>query len=544
MKQNKELQKINLINKKIPDAAKVFFTLLAIEISYEFLIQQKGIAEIIWLAPFLALLYSITFAIIFRYDITRTSICYLSLPYMIFFPGWLDTEAAIAMTLIFSYCLYRTFKLDTPIKIRHTHYGEFLAFTTILIWVNLSGAGGYGYQTSDYTISNGRLLDLINHSWPVHYGPDQNFIYYIGYFLPSAVIGKIFGYNIGMQSMFLWTVIGVSIAIRWMSTLSGWKLSAPLVIAFIFFGPMDFFGSYYVFEKLNAGSYENSQNTLLEFFNKSTDNIDFWTSIDSGFFIGNFLSNSFQLYWSPQQAIAGWICAGMLMHIFLKEKFEQFIFIFILLALWAPMAMIAIIPIVIGVIFISMKKDWRSIITFENTIGAGSILLLFMIFYSAGSIAKHPSYWIFEAKKPDEIFLLFIFSFGIYLVSITPSLKTLEHSQKIWLALLAVSFIALPLKTYGEYNDLLCRGSAPLMFLLLVFLLKNIKACWEDNKVRSFALIALLAIGTSSAIMQNRDAITRYGITQPIATVISYPNAYPNLGDDNNIFQKYLARKK
>jgi hypothetical protein len=522
----------------------IFGTLLALETAYELLLRHIQITDCLWLAPFNASLYTMVFIAIFRLDLIRLSICYLALPYLIFFPGWLNPPAAITAILIFTYSLYKTLKHNTSIRNDSLHIGELVAFIMILMWVNLAGAGGYGYQTYDYTIHNGRLLDLVNYSWPVHYGPDKNFIYYVGYFLPSALIGKIFGHTAGMRSMFLWAVIGVSIALRWMSVLSGWRFSILLVGAFALFGPLDILGDLYIYAMEKRIDPTIELHKLWPFLNEDTDRLDFWASLRSNFFIGNFLSNTFGLYWSPQQIIAGWIGAGVLTYLFYKERTQHFLFVFSMLSLWAPLIMIAMSPLVIVAACLHIKQKWQRVITLENIIGGGSLVLLLIIFYSAGSVTKNPSYWIYDAGNYDEIALMLLLSWGIYLASLLPLLKVLERHEKVWLGLIAISAAALPLRTYGDYNDLLCRGSAPIMFLILAFFLRNMKQQWKEKRILlTCALTVLFATGTVSALFQIKTAVVRYGNNQPTATIISYPNAYPNLGDDNNFFQKYLARK-
>lgn len=529
---------------KALSATAIFCTLLVLETAYELLLRQINITDCLWLAPLNASLYTTVFIVIFRIDLIKLSICYLALPYLIFFPGWLNTPAAIAAILIFTYSLYQALKNNASTSNKDLHIGELVAFIMILIWVNLSGAGGYGYQTSDYTIHNGRLLDLVNYSWPVHYEPDKNFVYYIGYFLPSALTGKLLGYTTGMRSLFLWTVIGVALASRWLSILSGWKFSIFLVAAFALFGPLDILGYLYISYTDKIKNPDVGLHQLWSLLNSNSDNLDFWASLRSNFFLGNFLSNTFGLYWSPQQVTAGWIGAGMLAYLFYKERTHHFLFIFSLLSLWAPMVMIGMAPLVLIATILSIRKNWQSIITPENLIGGGSLVLLFIIFYSAGSATKNPSFWIFHAGNYVDIALLLLFSWGIYLASLLPLLKVIDQKEKVWLGLIAISFATLSIRTYGDYNDLLCRGSAPLMFLMLAFFLRNIKKQWNERRTAlTCALAVLFSIGTASALFQIKTAVFSYGKTQPTATVISYPNAYPNLGDDNNFFQKYLARK-
>jgi hypothetical protein len=102
----------------------------------------------------------------------------------------------------------------------------------------------------------------------------------------------------------------------------------------------------------------------------------------------------------------------------------------------------------------------------------------------------------------------------------------------------------LPCGLFGQWSDLLCRGSAPLMFLLLVFFLQAIHHNWLNHrKTTAIVMLLLWTTGTVSALLQLRSAYQHYGETQPIQSLILYNNAYPNLGPDNTLFNHYFRKK-
>jgi hypothetical protein len=149
---------------------------------------------------------------------------YIVLPFLIFIIGWLKwyyaliISATVLISLFFSFNQYEPYpKLDIkkyPKKI-------IIAFSVIILWVLFSGIGGFGYQNGDHHFRNAIFRDLITHEWPVIYdiqgielnhplkGKTFMLVYYIGYWLPSAVVGKLFGWSAANFSLFLWTVLGL-----------------------------------------------------------------------------------------------------------------------------------------------------------------------------------------------------------------------------------------------------------------------------------------------------------------------------------------------
>jgi hypothetical protein len=477
-----------------------------------------------------------------RLDLARVSICYLALPYVFFIPGWLNTPTAILLSVIFIYSLWRTLRNTHSVRENSITVHSLAAFLAILLWVNLSGAGGYGFQISDWMMHNARLHDLTQLAWPVRYGEDQNLVYYVGYFLPAAIVGKLTSLDLGIRSLFPWTVLGVVLAIRWLSVLSQWRMTVVLVLVFALFGPLDLLNV--LFMNLSSPTtLENDLSTLMV----NTDFLDFrlWHSL--GFFIGNYLSNTFQLYWSPQQVISGWLGMGLLTYLFFKGQLRSLLFVYALLCLWAPFAMIALLPFIIFAVIRQLRSQWQLLLTFENGVGAAALAIVFVTFYTSGSTSANLAFWIFsKLHGPGYLTLLifYLFAWGLYAITISPVIRQEERIEKLWFLCLLFSLLTLPLYVFGDYADLLCRGSAPLMFLLLVFLLRALQHYWEQQRlVLAGLLICLLLIGTGSALLQNRTALTTYGKTQPVRSIIDYHNAFPNLGPDHSPFERWFRKK-
>ncbi|WP_333813962.1 hypothetical protein [Muricomes intestini] len=129
---------------------------------------------------------------------------YLMLPFIIFTLGWLRLYLAIPIVIILILCLWKMLqhapKLWRPEMNRDNIEKMLIILGIICLWVYLSGIGQLVFQNTDHTARNGIFNMLVEYDWPVYGtakdGSSVGLIYYIGYWLPSAVIGKLFGLRV------------------------------------------------------------------------------------------------------------------------------------------------------------------------------------------------------------------------------------------------------------------------------------------------------------------------------------------------------------
>ena len=101
---------------------------------------------------------------------------------------------------------------------RFTWRHVIILLLTSTTWLSLSGAGGIGYQRGDWMKHESVLKDLIEHTWPVIYDFYQTpvpLVYYLAFYLPAALAGKIGGWSMGQAAIFLWAFLGVNLAMLW-----------------------------------------------------------------------------------------------------------------------------------------------------------------------------------------------------------------------------------------------------------------------------------------------------------------------------------------
>ena len=486
-------------------------------------------------------------------QLTRITLAYLTLPYLLFLPFWLNTAAATLMMTAFIVVWHFVWKLASPVafvshavtnstRSQPVSMQALLVFLGLLVWVNLSGVGGYGFQTPDHGMHNGRLKDLIDYPWPVRYSENANLVYYVGYYLPAAALGKLFGHDIAIRSMLPWTLMGVTLAFRWLCVLANQRPSLMLVALFVLFGPQDIIGVIIAAFFNNNITHDFSQWSFWE----NTDDMDFWVSPAMPFFLGNFLSNTFQLYWAPHQIVAGWLSAALALQSFQTRKTTLLIFSYALLCLWSPTAMLALFPLILSITVLNLRHDFAGLFSFPNLFAVVLLTPLFLIFYTSGSALSNPYHWTAAELRPGQWLLFGLFhllTWGLYLISCLPFLRH-QPSREQWLAgIVVANFCLLSLLVYGEWSDLICRGAAPLSFCLFVMVLRaGDHYLHSGRNGLSLMLTLCLLAGSGSALLQNRNAFLRYGETERAIRGDQYSLSYQFLGPDDSRFGHYLRK--
>ena len=129
---------------------------------------------------------------------------------------------SIPLCLVICFCIFRMIKKQNDIwmpAFNKEIFFQLLPIIVILIlWVYFSGIGGFVFQNKDHWWRNETFNLLVQEDWPVIVKMNMKgtmqpraLIYYIGFWLPSAVVGKLFGLNAGYAFQALWAVLGLFI---------------------------------------------------------------------------------------------------------------------------------------------------------------------------------------------------------------------------------------------------------------------------------------------------------------------------------------------
>ena len=146
---------------------------------------------------------------------------YLLLPSVLFLLTWIHLWIGILCVLIILFHVWKTCQpiLQNPAE-KVISISIILACLGISIAINfLLGIGEFRPQTYDFQANNYKYYDLITHDLPVYYAQQKTYLcYYTGYYLPTALLAKIFGIESARYFSFIWSVSGLWIVLLWVTS--------------------------------------------------------------------------------------------------------------------------------------------------------------------------------------------------------------------------------------------------------------------------------------------------------------------------------------
>lgn len=475
-----------------------------------------------------------------------TGICYfyVILPIALFFIGWAKIWLSLPLCIILLYAFYKMQSLEfdlwlpewTPVNITK---GIFLLFL-ITIWVYFSGIGNYVMQNSDHQARNTLYEVLVTHHWPVTQtimtdGQAQTcgLIYYIGYWLPAAAIGKLFGISAGYFFQFLWAILGVSIgAVFINSFLKKWSVWP--VLLFMLFSGLDALGY------LQIGEW----NLILSF-----RHLEWW----SGYQFSSFTT---QLYWVFNQAVCAWVLMALLMA---SRSNRHLILLLSCGLLECTFPFVGMLPFVIYLFYtngkntcqtataLSPKALLKELFTIENVIGGG-IIGIVTFFYLIGNRSVQETTQVSGRDFDIIMYLIFILlEAGIYYLYAWQ-----YHRRNPLFYISFVSLLVCPLIRVGHAEDFCMRASIPSLILLYFMIAQCLRNGYHAKRyLYCLSLFIILAIGSITVIHELGRSVTgtfqqyqKYGkvVNEPFSEETLFQAGNFSGQTDLNIFYKYLSK--
>jgi hypothetical protein len=453
---------------------------------------------------------------------TRTlriaTLAYLALPMIAFAIGWLRWPIAILVIASigwFFVVLARSSQpadRDVELSLR-TLVG---LVVVVVLWTALSGIGGFGYQTYDYEKHNAVMKTLIDEPWPVQLTAGDMFVYYVGYYVVPAAIGKIVGWHGVAAATVVWSAAGIALALLWIGVLAR-AMATRTFAAFALCGGLSLIGAL-LFHGIHGG---------LESWN-----VEGWTMMLE------YPGSTSQLYWAPQHTLVAWLAAALVLHDDATEHawlVGPWLIAFALL--WSPFAALGLAPL----LAMSALRAWRQgrrRISWLLWIPPVAIAVMLLCYFAAIRAALPHGWSLAVLGSPfAKLYVPFcILEFGIYAVLLA------ERSALVWVAI--GSLIAIPLYRYGLFNDFAMRASTPALFVLRVAvvgeLVRGRRRLLVPWAIGTFAAIA--AMYTSLAF--GPPLFTLSIPEQPTPIVRLLPRGVPlqYLGRPDSLFFTVFAR--
>jgi hypothetical protein len=418
--------------------------------------------------------------------LTAAALLYLALPNFIFLAGWLRTPYAVLASLVLAAGLASALaRARISWGLPHPRAVFLVIVAAGFAWAAFGGAGHLVYANPhDWRVRDALLADLVFGQWPPSYGgTDSEPIILrtaLGYFLPAALTGKLFGPALAHLALYVWTGLGTAVFLLLLPLPQrfGGRLLLLLAVVILFSG-MDLIG-----QLLDKG------------VPKPAEHIEWW----SGAF--QYSSMSTQLFWVPNHALPAWIATALIYrHWQRPEAYPASILMVALLLIWTPFAAVGVAPFV-AFQMANRLRQRQTLFTGIAVLAASATLLYLLGRLLTLDVAAMPLDTPL-AGAPDLFrFLAQYVKFGLLEFAILALLllAVLRHSFGLfWIAFAMLAL--LPLVRFGPSNDLVMRASIPALVLLLILVLRVLEEipARETFGAPSLVLATALLVGAFTA---------------------------------------------
>lgn len=440
--------------------------------------------------------------------ILAISYLYVLFPTALFFLGWVKPWIAVPVCLLLVRSLKRALETDADLCLpewdrRNIVWGISILLI-IAVWVFFSGIGNFVWQNTDHRARNALYEMLVTNEWPIVKSvvcedgiQIRGLIYYIGYWLPSAVIGKLFGMTAGYIFQYLWAVLGVSICAVFMNSFLG-KWSIWPVILFVLFSGLDALG--YILGG-NLG-------LVLSF-----SHIERWNDFQ-------FSSFTTQLYWVYNQAIYAWVLFALVMN---QKNNRRILCLWSLGLIVCTFPSAGMTPFIIYVILKNWKADGvelpdgktgilNGLLSFENILGGvvGMICSLYLTGnLSVQNTAVPAASTSSVQETKDGIYFLFSYILFILIEIGAYYIYIYRYYKKNWLFYISLfSLLLCPLIKVGGGGDFCMRASIPSLLILYYMVAKSLQKDMRKRNIWCFFIIIALAMGSITVVHEVGRSIT------------------------------------
>ena len=499
-----------------------------------------------------------TINIPFRY-LALAAYLYIITPILIFFVTWLRWTVGVPMAAVLALgfiVLFRTDYLKNKNELSLPVGTLVLIAFAFLLWVWLSGQGGFFYQTWDHHGRNAVFRDLIQYRWPVIYPETGNaLVYYLLHWIVPALFGKAFGWLAGNIALALWTYLGVMISFLLIVYLCrGYQRRQLWIVCAVFIA----WSGLNVLGMLVSQSLQICTSGFL--FDEG------WLDFTRNGFDCSYLyrSNFDALSQVFNQAVVPWITVPLLLE---NRKVRNFAFIGLYVLPYAPIPFIGFLPFFFVMAFPWYRgelhrRNYRGILTetfsIPNCTAAVTIFVTFFFYFrcnlAGGTIGLFVPPEAFDIPRVLTLLLFYFIEFGAVAFLIYPNYKR----DALFYTVL-ISLIVIPLFRIGNGRDFCMNASFAALFTLMIF---TAQALLDHPRpwLRLFALVAALtlAAATPAANIARRTANMIIDRSFPVVADRVKTFGDKNIGDEcpdtdlenflvpdpeTKLFYQYFAKK-
>ncbi len=478
------------------------------------------------------------------------SLTFLILPVFVFFMFWVKLFIALPVIVLLLFSIYKYNKsLFDEEEIDFSKAQFFILLGLVVLWVSMSGIGGFGIKLHDQFKVYSLSKDIMENSWPVlyiHEGKEYILSSYLGYFISAPVLVGWLSYDMVNGFLFFYGVLGVFLGLVWLAIISG-NRTAFVFVVFVLAGGFDIAGYLY-------------QNGVSELLKGNWPQFYWWNSLKNEEFL-LYHGNTNLLFWAAPHAIPCWVASGLFFYDLIKKQdlTRSPLYLFPLV-FWTPFILVGLFPYFC---FLLLKKGLKDYLRIENftIIPAFLLLIWFVTSVEVTEFDKGFLLWpVLSKMSLIESFFRYawfvFFEVVVWLIFIYFSFKNADFlsKNKQWFWVMAMVLLVIPLYRFGKYNDWVQRVSMPSLYLLWAFLLASLAQIKRIGHRLIFIL--LLIISAADSLVYLRNSFVSNGLSFnyspiPFEEIKSIPqyaeeNGWPieqYMAPADASFFKYIARQ-
>lgn len=413
------------------------------------------------------------------------SLIYLVIPCIIFSLFFIKNSIAVILLPVLLYPFVELVReRSETYKLKKHNILFIFIFIFSFIFASIFGVGYFGFQTGDHDKNEMIFKELINNDWPVVFNDfqvsNQILSYPLGFFLAPALIGKVFGWEVGNISLYLNHAIGIFLVFLWIIKIINRR---GAVVFFIFFGGWDIAGEL-LFNRFD--------------FVFGT-HIEWWTTHT---FL-QYSSFTTVLAWSAQHFASQFLGVCIIYYLIHKKKYNYIIFTGSIIAFWSHFTLLgyaSFIPLLLR------ERERIKLMFFSVNNFVIIFLIVVFLYYTSkdGQLIPHGFLWnSWDAKDfAARFFSFYVFEFLLLSIFLFINRKELNENDSILLMSCIVLLSVLPLYRAGWSNDFSMRGSGPALFILYLISMKQLFSLYQKRKHSALVLVLILLIGWFSGLSE------------------------------------------
>lgn len=354
-----------------------------------------------------------------------------------------------------------------------------------VVWCYLSGIGNLYYQSDDWSARNAVFRDLISHDWPVVYEiKDSALVYYIGFWLPPAALGKLVLAATGeletaflVGNMALWVYSSFSLALAVLATAVFVRADSPRRIALLFavavlFSGLDIVGS--LFNRIVRGT-------------EIGNHIEWWSPYQIS-------SLATCLGWVFNQAVPSWLATACFI---CERRMRSYAFILVLSAASSPFACVGLGIYMAGVGAASLVRAvkggrtgelLREVFTVQNIILALAVLPIYLLYYTTNLAVSQSQGTIDLNRRADLLTVIFLVGAFCFFIGLFFRGKAKNRGRRELLIIVALNACLIVAAVFNREINL--------YYLSAVFLEGGIYLAliWRQNRREPLFYLTLLVL--------------------------------------------------